>query len=428
MKQVQWHRAICAVFLVCVAPFANAQTYAFSRLDVRGNERLSDSEVLALCDLEGVNRITNQKAEAALQCYSETGLFKSATFSSEERTLVLTVEERPRYTGLLDLSVSADDDRGVGLGVYIEKDELFAEQFLGKVDLNYTQVEQSGDVQFIHKHLFGQNRAGGLRAGYFAHDYDSDPYSSETGELEGFALFPFGANTVARFSLGGRYQDIDVDDDRAGPFVQQDEGVRRDAFIGAQFNHQRQFKLGAGRDSTFRAGGSQYFYSGTDGGLSQTELELGLLTQMSDRVSLSMGASAGLVQGLGGRRSTIADRFQLGGQSLRGFAPRGIGPRENGFALGGDRYFNLNASGDVHLGKLGEIGFRSGVFAEAGSVWGLRGASDAIDDAFDLRSSAGISLIVDAGKVPIDLYYAVPISKQDQDETQRFGFSVRSNF
>jgi outer membrane protein insertion porin family len=135
-----------------------------------------------------------------------------------------------------------------------------------------------------------------------------------------------------------------------------------------------------------------------------------------------------MVHGSDGRHSTIEDRFQLGGPSLRGFAPHGVGPRENGFAVGGEHYFNVNASSDVHLGKLGEIGLRGGVFAEAGSVWGLSDAPDRIDDAFGLRSSAGVSLIVEAGNVPIELYYAVPVSKQDQDKVQSFGFSIRSNF
>ncbi len=416
-----------ALFLLCTAAPGLTQPLGLTTLDVRGNTKMTDQEIVDLCNLGQTSVLTHEKLEQAIECFADSGRFRSAEFAAEGRTLVLNVIEKPNYTGLVDASVSADDDRGIGLGLYIEKDELFSEQYLAKVDLDYTKVEQSADFQFINKRLFGPDRPGGVRLNYLAHDYDSDPYSAKTGLFEGFALHPFSEHTVARFSLGGRHQDIETTDTNAGPYVQQDEGIYRDIVVGAELNHQTEFRIANKAGSVF-LGASQFLYQGDGGTLSRTKIDMSMSTQLSQKFSFNLNASAGALNGSGGRRSVISDRFTLGGQSLRGFAPRGIGPRENGFAIGGDKFVKLGVSGDVLLGQLGGVGFRSGVFAEAGSVWNLSDAPEHIDDDFLLRSSTGLSVTVEAGGVPVDLYYAVPVKQGDQDQAQRFGFSIRSNF
>ncbi|KAJ1933252.1 hypothetical protein EC988_009181, partial [Linderina pennispora] len=66
---------------------------------------------------------------------------------------------------------------------------------------------------------------------------------------------------------------------------------------------------------------------------------------LADRWSLTTSAQAGLLWGLGGSRTPMADRFFLGGPtSVRGFEHRGIGPRDHSDALGGDVFYAAGVS------------------------------------------------------------------------------------
>lgn len=57
-------------------------------------------------------------------------------------------------------------------------------------------------------------------------------------------------------------------------------------------------------------------------------------------LSLALGVRAGMAVGKGGKRVLVQDRFFLGGSnSLRGFQSRGVGPRDGGYAVGGEAYY-----------------------------------------------------------------------------------------
>ena len=70
--------------------------------------------------------------------------------------------------------------------------------------------------------------------------------------------------------------------------------------------------------------------------------------------------------------SRTTDRFSLGGRSLRGFQYGQIGPREGNEPLGGENYAVSRVEANFPLGLPKELGFYGGLFAEAGSLWGLQ--------------------------------------------------------
>jgi outer membrane protein insertion porin family len=144
----------------------------------------------------------------------------------------------------------------------------------------------------------------------------------------------------------------------------------------------------------------------------------------------------------------ITDRFTTGGDSFRGFARNGIGPRDfcdvpdcNGAvppntadvdeALGGNFYSVLRLDASFPIGIPQEYGVYGGVFADAGSLWGLDdtdGSMGQVDAAFHMRSAVGISLFVDTPFAPLRFNYAFPIQKQDHDVTERFRFTIQTRF
>ena len=147
----------------------------------------------------------------------------------------------------------------------------------------------------------------------------------------------------------------------------------------------------------------------------------------------------------------ITDRYNAGGDSFRGFARNGIGPRdmcgegepvdpclppdqvdlEVDEALGGNFFSILRLDASFPLGLPEQYGIYGGVFSDIGSLWGLddtEGSMGTVDDGFELRSSVGVSLFIDTPFAPLRFNYAVPIQTVEGDVDERFRFTIQTRF
>jgi outer membrane protein insertion porin family len=150
----------------------------------------------------------------------------------------------------------------------------------------------------------------------------------------------------------------------------------------------------------------------------------------------------GYINGLGNDVRAI-DNFMIGGETIRGFATNGIGPRDMTVDLDGRSY-------DVGIGGTGywavtaellapmpgvpeEFGLYTGVFADAGTVFGVE---DSVKKALNgnllndesIRSSAGVSVLWRSPFGPLRADFGFPITKGDGDKTQMFRFSGGTSF
>lgn len=148
----------------------------------------------------------------------------------------------------------------------------------------------------------------------------------------------------------------------------------------------------------------------------------------------------GNITGLG-ESVRVKDNFFKGGETVRGFAPYGMGPRDktgddgidDGLALGGKNYAAATAEVQFPIPLLPEdFGLRGAVFADAGTLFDvdLPGgvASTEVDDDMSIRSSVGASVLWASpfGLLRGDFAYA--LTKESYDETQIFRFSAGSQF
>ena len=99
--------------------------------------------------------------------------------------------------------------------------------------------------------------------------------------------------------------------------------------------------------------------------------------------------------------------------------------------LGGEYLSVLRVEASFPLGPLEQYGMFGGVFANAGSLWGLddtNGSMGQVDADFYLRSAAGISLFVETPFAPLRFNYSHAFNKADHDETEDFRFTVATRF
>jgi len=149
-------------------------------------------------------------------------------------------------------------------------------------------------------------------------------------------------------------------------------------------------------------------------------------------------AQGGYITPYGGQTLPLMSSFFGGPQLVRGFAINGFGPRDvtPGTTLdniGGSRYWTTTAELQAPIpGLPPEVALRAAVFADAGSLWGYRGATSfpslsgslTVADSQRVRSSLGSGLIWDSPFGALRVDYAYPTSKASTDVTQRLRFGV----
>ncbi len=150
---------------------------------------------------------------------------------------------------------------------------------------------------------------------------------------------------------------------------------------------------------------------------------------IGDDVVLVSRAKAGYMLGLG-KTTRIADRFTLGGETLRGFDFAGVSPRDRtGFkdSLGGMKFYSATIETLFPIGLPNEFGVKGSVFMDAGSVWDAQQKSPLIYDSSALRASAGFGLSWKSPLGPLRLDFGWPLIKKPLDRTRvfLFGFSTR---
>lgn len=123
-----------------------------------------------------------------------------------------------------------------------------------------------------------------------------------------------------------------------------------------------------------------------------------------------------------GDGTPIFERFYAGGfQTFRGFEFRGVSPRQFDVRIGG-RYLTL-ATIEYQLPLTADDNIGMVFFSDAGTV-----DNNATFDDFRVTAGVGLRLTVPAmGPVPLAFDFAVPIVRQDFDDTQVFSFYIGIN-
>ena len=148
-----------------------------------------------------------------------------------------------------------------------------------------------------------------------------------------------------------------------------------------------------------------------------------------DDVVLEVSGRYGIMFGWGGRKTRIADRYVLGGESLRGFEPGGVSPHDSatGDPLGGQKFYGGTVEGTFPIGIPNEFGVKGALFTDVGSVWDSTVKGPAIVDKASPRLTIGGGVRWKSPMGPIKIDVGKALIKQKGDHTQiiLFGFSSR---
>lgn len=418
------------------------QPRVFSAIDVQGNSRFRDEDILATSGLQTGVPLGQDDLESAFEALQFTGEFESVEITSKGDTLIIRVDEAAQYSGGLTFGAGLDTDSGLFGIVGLALDGALGPTSQLRGTLLFADEVQTLDLSVQSPSFWGADRRGGVRLGFGNFEYDNVTYQYRFAEIEPYIQFDLGTTSQLelRYTLSERR--VSNVDAAASPIIQSETGSRINSGIGftlATFSGES--SEGFGNDWFVRLD-QDFTGVGGDTTFSTTQIALGGKRAIGARgFAIRTRVEMGAVVGFDGDNPRVSERFTLGGAQLRGFERGTISPKDvcAGCASdGGDivtdlggNYFAV-ARTDLLVPLFPQNpGIETFVFFDIGSAWDVdtvTGAQGTLQDSSTARSSAGIGTSFDTELGKFEAYLALHTDSAQQDDEQEFGLTFRTDF
>ena len=433
------------------------------RIDIIGNFRTEDEVIrrqLLLYEGDAYNRVVVERARRRLTALD---FFEKIDFREEEGSapdrIVLVVEVQEKSTGSINFSIGYSTTEQIVGSISLMERNFLGKGYNVRVNTQASFKRQSVDFGFTNPYFMGLPISAGFDV--FFTNTDNRNESSYSSEQVGFALrtgFRLDEDSSINFKYGLTWRSIKgIDKSSASPAVIETEGETLKSFVGSTYswdnldNPNRPTNGFRGQlvAEVAGLGGDVYFGS--------LEAHAWYFVPLyEDAVVLKIEGNAGHVQPIGDDGVPLQDRFFKGGDTFRGFAVSGVGPRQTGNdgrtdAIGGRTYAIGTVEMSFPLGIPEEWGIEGAVFSDFGTVFNSgedsllaeqgdcnfgKNAPAAANpkpncDVFDtteFRATVGAGVIWQSPFGPLRFEAAYPLLKADYDQTEWFRFSVGTRF
>ena len=415
------------------------------RIEIRGNTRTRDYVIRREFDFSEGDAFNQEMISRAKRRLEALGYFTSVNISTMQGSAA------DRVVVVVDVEDQSTGSFGIGAGYSAGGDGFILEasveekNFLGRGQ--YIRVAAGGglndsrtySLSFTEPYFLGYRLAAGF-----------DVFRSETSSNDnydyseqGFTLrvtAPITEDLATTFKY--TYKEIEYDSDGSdyddlSPVYQDlvDHGKYTQSSVAQTLTYNTLDSQTLAREGIYATfthefaglGGDSEFYK-----ISGRARYFQTLSTEADVIG-SIAVGAGHVFATGDNLN-VFDQFTLGGRQIRGFENSGIGPRTkaDGDALGGTTYFTVSAEASMPMPAVPEdAGFRLAAFADAGTLYGndVKGSSGDVEGTgMSWRASVGAGIMWASPFGNIRLDYAIPVLKEDFDETQEFRFSMANQF
>ncbi len=420
------------------------------RIDISGNSRTLDRVIrrqFALVEGDAFNTRELRNAEnriRALDYFSQVDVQVREGTAPSRAIIDVAVEEQP--TGSLNLGGALSSNEGLSAQISItERNFLGRGQTLGLAVTGSTQFANV-DLTFLEPALFDRDLLGGFQIYYLDRNFDETAYKTRNIGFSPRIGFPVSEN--GRLTLNYRISQDEIYDvaDDSSEIIRNEEGELITSSVEGTYVFDRRnspVDPSAGFILTLT---QEFAGLGGDATYSKTSGTARAYTSFFEEdLVLSAELEGGALFADDG--TTVTERFIGGGDDFRGFARNGLGPRdvcdigecvtpaqqdlEVDDPLGGNFLGVLRLDASFPLGPLEQYGIFGGVFSDVGAVWGLddtAGSSGEVDDDFNLRATAGVSIFVETPFAPLRFNLSRALRKEDTDETENFRFTIATRF
>ncbi len=439
------------------------------RINVVGNFRTEDYVIrreFRVAEGDAYNKVMVDQARQRLM---GLGFFKDVKVNKEAGTagdrVILNLNVEEQSTGELSFSAGYSTAEGIiGDVTYSERNFMGTGQFV-QVKLSGSQVSYGVDTSWTEPRFLDRNLSLGVDAFVRNADYKSNTGYTTAGyedfKTGGSLRFGFGLldNVWLNTNYTAMYENIYNLDTNAPLSVYEVEGSSVVSSVGYNLiwdtrnnrkTPSRGFYFSVGQDFAGVGGDVDYVRS--------TGEVRAYYPLTKDFTLVGRGLAGNIFNWNNGDVRTVDD-FYKGGECVRGFAPAGLGPRDQltGDALGGKNFYCATAEVRFPLPFIPEdMGFGGAIFADAGSVWGTdadklaqaylsangnncpagggqntKGVGPCwagTQDSANVRASVGGSLIWNSPIGPLRADFGYALLKEQFDQTQVFRFGAATRF
>ncbi|WP_316013024.1 outer membrane protein assembly factor BamA [Roseobacter sp. HKCCA0434] len=420
------------------------------RIDISGNTSTLDRVIRREFDLVEGDAFNAASVRETADRLRGTGFFSDVSVevvegSAPDRAVIETVVEE-QLTGSVNFGVAYSSASGVGGSIALSERNFLGRGQAVAVEFSTGSDQQVYSFSFEEPRFLDREVAAGFDLYYREVDRETSDFNEASLGFEPRVTFPLSDNGTLQLRYRLSSDEIDPNNlANTSPAILADAGEDITSSIGFTYRYDQRNSRAAptrGYVLTFTGdlaglgGDAQYLRGTATGRVYKSFRNDDVVTFVEGEVGALASADDG---------SRITDRFFLGGASFRGFQSGGFGPRDRDTsgatnvdsALGGNYYAVVRAQASFPLGLPEEAGLFGGVFANAGSLWGLnetnftgpapRGAYT-IDDSAELRATLGVSLFWDSPIGALRIDYAEPVVSVDGDDFEKFRLSGGRRF
>jgi outer membrane protein insertion porin family len=407
------------------------------RINIYGNTRTLDRVIRREFRLAEGDAFSTAKVRRSQERLKNLGFFEkvdvSAAPGSAQDKTNLEVQVVEQSTGEISFGAGFSTTSGILGDISIRERNLLGKGQDLRLGLSLGTLSTLIDLSFTEPYFLDRNVAAGFDL--FRTSNDRQSIASYSDRSLGFALrtgWTYSEHTrqLLRYTL--RQTEIYNVQPWASTIVQSQSGTSVVSEISetvswdtrdTRLNTTKGWLL---RNSVAVAGppGTEYYV--------RTTLDGVIFKTLVEDVVGSIGGSIGIIGTYNNSTLRLNNRFFIGGDTLRGFAVGGIGPRDANTwdSLGGKYYYTGTAELSFPVGLPKEIGILGKAFVDVGSLWGSADnpALFNILDSTLMRVSTGIGVQWISPFGPIRVDYAIPIQKEYFDKTENFRFSFGTRF
>ncbi len=406
------------------------------RIDITGNVRTLDRVIRRELLVAEGDPFNTSKLKRSEERVKSLNFFEKVNVSTTEGTqpdqAVVQVDVTEQSTGEISLGAGFSTTDGALGDFSISERNLLGTGRELRFGALVSGRRQEYDISFTEPYLFNRDLSAGLDV--FRITRDNQTYSSYNETDTGIGLrtgYPLTEYLRQKISYSLQKTDISNVPFSASRYIKEQVGSRKVSMIGQELSYDRRntkidpsegYLLRLATDFAGVGGDAKYARVRTSGTVYQAvpgyEEWIGSVT-----------GEVGYIKSLQNNLN-IADRFFIGGDTLRGFRVAGIGPRDviTGDALGGSQFYRGNVELKFPLGLPEELGLTGHAFTDFGTL-SKSGVTDPnVKDENSLRAASGLGVQWRSPLGPVGVDIAVPISKQSYDKTEQFRFNFGTRF
>lgn len=404
------------------------------RINITGNVRTLDHVIrreFNLVEGDAFNTALLRRSRLRIRSLD---FFEKVEVTQEEGSApdktIINVDVQEKSTGELSVGAGFSTTDSVSADLQIRERNLLGKGQDLRFKVSMGASKQQIDFGFTEPYFLDRD----LRAGIDVFSLREDRQSESGYDLErmGFNLrtgFPITDNVSASLVYSLVNEDTSNVNSNASDVVKNAAGT----FLTSAVLYKIEFNYLD--DNVLPTEGNKYTFgqkfTGVGGdvySLSTNAEYIQFFPIYEESVVLSIGGDAGYIVGLG-EDVRLNDRFDLGGNSFRGFAKSGIGPRDtaSGDSLGGNAYIVGKAELRFPTGFPEEFGLIGRTFVNVGTLTGIDDSGPTIVDNASIRASAGVGVNWTSPFGPLRVNFTVPLLKEsyDKDEVFQLEFGTR---